>query len=344
MSSVRFGIGQFTLQIPPWDARSPADLYADTLDLAVQAEDAGFDSFWLAEHHGSTDSYNPALLPFLSAVAARTRTLQVGTAVMLAPFHNPLRLAEDAAVVDCISGGRLSLGLGLGWVADEYRMFGVPMQGRGKRLEEIVEILRHAWGGERFTHKGRFYELEDVMVRPRPAHHVPILLGGSAERAVERAALMGDGHVSSSTTALEDVVQTAHRIAKLRSERGLTGPYRFGCFMPVAVGSDEDEAWTAIRDGVLHVRGAYATWGMGGRDVTGARETAAQWEEANRANAVVGTATAVAERLKRIVDGIVSAGFDEVTLSVGLAPPGTPLDKAKRAVDAFASHVIPQLR
>ncbi|MGH2830444.1 MAG: LLM class flavin-dependent oxidoreductase [Actinomycetota bacterium] len=344
MSAITFGLGQFTLQIPPWDARSPAELYADTLELAAFAESAGFDSFWLAEHHGSNDSYIPALLPFLSAVAARTTTLQIGTAVMLAPFHDPLRLAEDAAVVDNVSGGRLNLGLGLGWVPDEYRMFGVPMEGRGKRMEEIVEILRQAWTGERFTHTGRFYTFEDAAVTPRPAHHIPILLGGAAELAIERAAVMGDGHVSASTTTLEAVVETAGKIAAIRRERGVAGPYRFGCFMPAGFGDDEAQAWASIRDGVLHVRGSYVTWSMGGRDVANARDTAAQWEDANRANAVLGTPAQVAERLKGIVEGLASAGFDDIVLSVGLAPPGTPLERAKRAVETFAEKVVPALR
>src|SRR2546425_7721475 len=146
---MKFGLGQFTLQIPPWDRRDHAQLYADTLELAQVAERAGFDSFWLAEHHGASDGYIPALLPFLSAVAAKTTRLEVGTAVMLAPFHHPLHVAEDAAVVDAVSGGRLNLGLGLGWVPEEYRMFGVDTKGRGKRLEEFVLGLRRAWPGGR---------------------------------------------------------------------------------------------------------------------------------------------------------------------------------------------------
>src|SRR5438309_5894892 len=176
---MRFGLGQFTLQIPPWDPRNHVQLYADTLDLAARAEEAGFDSFWLAEHHGASDGYNPALLPFLSAVAARTKRLEVGTAVLLAPFHDPLRIAEDAAVVDNISGGRLNLGLGLGWAPEEYRMFGVNMKERGKRLDEFVHIVNSAWTEPRFSFDGHFYSVADVSVTPKPARKIPVFLGGN---------------------------------------------------------------------------------------------------------------------------------------------------------------------
>jgi probable F420-dependent oxidoreductase len=231
---MEFGLGQFTLQLPPWDDRTPAQLYADTLDLAAYAESCGFASFWLAEHHGAQDSYIPSTLPFLSAVAARTTTMKIGTAVLLAPLHHPIRVAEDAAVVDALSGGRLRLGLGLGWVQDEYRTFGVPMKGRGKRLEEFVQILRSAWTGERFTFHGKHYSFDDVAVTPRPAQgSIPIYLGGGADAAIERAAVMGDGHFPASVAGPQGCVDASHRIAALRRERGLDKPYRFGSFVPV---------------------------------------------------------------------------------------------------------------
>lgn len=341
---MNFGLGQFTLQIPPWDSRTPAQLYADTLELAAFAEEAGFSSFWLAEHHGASDDYNPALLPFLSAVAARTTTMQIGTAVLLAPLHHPLRLAEDAAVVDAISGGRLNLGLGLGWVPDEYAMFGVDMAARGKRFDEIIRILRLAWSGETFDFEGRFYELERVMVRPRPAHPIPIWLGGGADVAVERAARMGDGHFPASVAGGQAIVERAAQIRAIRDREGLTGPYRYGAFLPVGLGSDPDDGWAGIRDGVLHVRGAYMMWSQGQRDVANAAASLAEHEPAVRSGAASGTPAQVIEALKPIVDGIAEAGFDEPFLSVILAPPGTPLDVAKRRVETFAAQVMPAFR
>lgn len=341
---MKFGLGQFTLQIPPWDPRTPAQLYADTLDLAAFAEEHGFASFWLAEHHGASDDYNPSLLPMLSAVAARTRTMEIGTGVLLAPLHDPIRLAEDAAVVDAISGGRLNLGLGLGWVEEEYRMFGVDMRRRGKRFDEIVQVLRLAWQGERFSFDGEFLSYRDIMVRPRPAHAIPIWLGGQADAAVHRAATLGDGHFPASVAGGMAIVERAKQIREIRERQGLTGPYRYGAFLPVGLGTDMDEGWAGVRDGVLHVRGAYMMWAQGTRNVAGARDALAPHEEQVRAGAVCGTPAQVIDGLRPIVEGIAGSGFEDPFLSVILAPPGTPLDVAKRRVEMFAAEVMPAFR
>ena len=341
---VTFGLGQFTLQIPPWDSRDHAQLYADTLELAQTAERAGFDSFWLAEHHGASDGYVPSLLPFLSAVAAKTSRIEVGTAVMLAPFHDPLRIAEDAAVVDDISGGRLNLGLGLGWVPEEYRMFGVDTKGRGRRLEEFVEVLRRAWTGERFTFEGRFFSYDDVLVRPAPKRKIPIWLGGGTPPALERAARMGDGHFPPSTGSPAAGVERAKEMLAIRSRLGISGPYRFGMFLPIGIGADADDGWRRIRDGLLHVRGAYALWGQGAREVSGARDAAAQWEDSVREGVLAGSPSEIVDALGPALQELNSLGFADVFVSAILAPPGTPLDVATEAVETFGSTVIRALR
>ena len=341
---MRFGLGQFTLQIPPWDKRSHAQLYADTLELARTAERSGFDSFWLAEHHAASDGYNPALLPFLSAVAAGTERLEVGTAVLLAPFHNPLRIAEDAAVVDNISNGRLNLGLGLGWVPEEYRMFGIPTKGRGKRLEEFVDVLRHAWTGERFSYDGAFYNYDDVLVRPAPSKPVRVWLGGGTPPALERAARMADGHFPPSTGSPAFGVERAKEILAIRERLGLGGPYRFGMFINIGIGADAEDGWRRIRDGVLHVRGAYAMWGMGEKDVTKARDTATAWEDQVREGTLCGSADQIVDELAPHLQELSSLGFDDVFVSAILAPPGTPLGQATEAVETFGAKVIAALR
>lgn len=342
---MRFGIGQFTLQIPPWDRRDHAALYADTLDLAALAEDAGFDSFWLAEHHGAGDGYNPALLPFLAAVAARTRRLEVGTAVMLAPFHDPLRIAEDAAVVDNLAGGRLNLGLGLGWAPEEYRMFGVQTRGRGARLDEFTQVLRLAWTQERFSFDGSFYAYDDIAITPRPARVPPIWLGGNADAALRRSARLADGYFPPSVAGGPDALATrAEQMMRLRRELGGDAPYRYGAFLPVGIGADADDGWSKIRDGILHVRGAYLLWAQSQRDVTGARDGAAAFEDQIRAGCLCGTPQQIVEQLRPAVDRIDALGYAGTFLSAILVPPGTSPAVAREQVERFASDVMPKLR
>jgi probable F420-dependent oxidoreductase len=341
---MRFGLGQFTLQKPPWDRRSHAEIYADFLRIAVLAEELGFDSIWLAEHHGASDGYIPSLLPMLAAVAARTDRIELGTAVMLAPFHDPVRIAEDAAVVDLISKGRLNLGLGLGWAPHEYEMFGVEPHGRGKRLGEFVRFLREAWTSERFDLDGAYVSAKDVMIRPAPDRPIRIWLGGNDERALRRAATLADGHFPPSTTSPQAGVERAKQIMALRRELGARGPYRYGMFIPVGLGADADEAWSSIRDGLLHVRGTYALWGMGQRDVSNAVETAAAFEEPTRAGALCGTPDDVVAALRPAIEEISTLGFQDAFVSAILVTVGMPYDVAASRLRLYAERVIAPLR
>ena len=343
---MRFGLGQFTLQIPPWDTRTHAELYADTLELAGWADDVGFDSFWLAEHHGANDGYIPSTLPFLAAVAARTRRLEIGTGVLLAPFHDPLRIAEDAAVIDNISAGRLNLGLGLGWAPEEYRMFGAEHKGRGKRLGEIAQVLKAAWTQDRFTFDGEYLQYDDISITPKPARAggPPIWLGGNVEAALRRSARFGDGYFPPSSATWETLPDLAAQLVALRKELDRDQPYRFGSFQNVGLGDDEDDGWRSIRDGVMHVRGSYLLWGQGARDVSGAREAVEPFEEQIRATCILGSPEQVVAKMRPVIEKIDSLGFADTFTSVILAPPGTPAERARQSIDRFARDVIPALR
>src|SRR5712692_3144451 len=185
---VRFGYGLITCQRYPGDLRNDTDLYREALELAEEAERLGFDSVWTSEHHFADDAYTPSLLPLPAAIAARTRSILIGTGLLLAPLYPPLRLAEDAAVVDLLSQGRLVLGLGLGWLDWEFDALGVPLGERARLTEEAIRICRQGWGEGLVEGPG-------VAVHPKPARPggPPIWLGGHVEPAVRRAARLADG-------------------------------------------------------------------------------------------------------------------------------------------------------
>jgi alkanesulfonate monooxygenase SsuD/methylene tetrahydromethanopterin reductase-like flavin-dependent oxidoreductase (luciferase family) len=179
-------------QDPP-DAERIGALWQEMLDLAPVAEASGFHSIHVPEHHARDDGYLSQPLVACAALAARTRSIKVGTALTVAPLRHPLHCAEEAAVVDVISGGRLVLAIGIGNYRPEYEMFGVPFTELGERLDEYLDFLLRALTGERVSIEGKHYQIPDTVVRPRPIQspRPDVWLGAMSAAGCARAGRLG---------------------------------------------------------------------------------------------------------------------------------------------------------
>jgi probable F420-dependent oxidoreductase len=189
----RRAVVKFSLSLPLLATSPGFDPFRETFELARVAEEVGFDTATIGHHHFMAGNMSDPLT-FLTAVAVRTDTLRVGTGIFQLPIHNPVRVAEQVATIDQLSGGRISLGVGSGWWALEYQVHGSNMRQRGARMEEALEILRLVWTHENTSFEGRFYRFPELTVHPRPVQrpHPPLWVAGVAEPAIDRAARLGD--------------------------------------------------------------------------------------------------------------------------------------------------------
>jgi probable F420-dependent oxidoreductase len=229
---------------------------ADLLALAVAADELGFEALWLGEHillpvgyasdhptdDASTDEHhitgpivdpNTRLLdPWvqLAATAAATKRLRLATGIYILPLRHPLLTARAAATLHEVSGGRFLLGVGSGWLQEEFDALGVPFSERGRRFDETVEVLRRAWAGGPFDYQGSIFSFGPLQVASSRVD-VPIIFGGNTPRALRRAALMGDGWFSSGTPTFDAALKLRDAIHDVRESHGKTSPFR--CYFRV---------------------------------------------------------------------------------------------------------------
>lgn len=252
---------RYDLRLPGTDPRERKRLLDAALEQIAWADRQGLSAVVLSEHHGSVDGYLPSPIVFGAAAAACTTRIRISLAALVAGLHDPLRLAEDLAVLDLISGGRLVVTIGAGYVADEFAMLGKPFRGRGAAVEQLVSTLRRAWTGEPFALDGR-----TVRVTPAPYQPggPPLLLGGSSAAAAQRAARLGVGFLPAVADHFEH-----YRAAVISLGRPDPGPFpplgpRF-----IHVADDPEAAWARIAAYCLHETNAYAAWAAGSGIETG---------------------------------------------------------------------------
>lgn len=246
---------RFDMRAPAFGAATPAELHQAMLDMAAWADRVGVDSVSLSEHHGVDDGYLPAPIVAAAAIAGRTQRILVNIGALLLPLHDPLRVAEDLAVADLVSGGRVSVVLGLGYREEEYEMFGARWKERGAYFDECIETLLRAWSGEPFEYRGRTVR---VMPRPGSKPHPLVFIGGRTKRAARRAARFDLPFFPDTPDVdLREEYERACRDAG--REPGLVITPRGGV-TNLFVHDDPDGYWARIGPYLLHEAVTYKSW------------------------------------------------------------------------------------
>jgi alkanesulfonate monooxygenase SsuD/methylene tetrahydromethanopterin reductase-like flavin-dependent oxidoreductase (luciferase family) len=261
---MKFGVLQFF----SWPERRVAlpTVYERAMQRIEIMDQTGYDAVWLAEHHFSSFSVCPSVHVMGTHVAARTRNLRIGTAVSLAAFYHPLRLAEEVALLDVLSGGRVNWGAGRGFDRVEFEAFGVPGEESAPRFREAVRIVLEAWRNERFSFEGDYFRFDEVEVLPKPLQqpHPPVWVAATSEPAIEWAAAAGhtimmDPHSSH--------VEIARKRELFRERLEANGHGFEGREIPMArllaVAPSAEKAEAVARQGAGWIAGSYMRPGGG---------------------------------------------------------------------------------
>jgi alkanesulfonate monooxygenase SsuD/methylene tetrahydromethanopterin reductase-like flavin-dependent oxidoreductase (luciferase family) len=322
---------------PEWRAAWEA-VYADGLDFAVAAERLGLDEVWLTEHHFAEDGYCPALMPAAAAIAARTTRIRIGTKVLLMPFHDPVRLAEDAAVVDVLSGGRLDLGIAAGYRREEFAGFGIDRRERSARTREGIEVLTRALSGEPLRFEGRFHRYGPLQVTPPPVQRpVPLWIGGRSEAPLRRAAAAG--HHLQLADFDPELCAADHRTytAALREHGRDPADHEIAAVASVFVDEDPERAHALAAPHMLYQQRQYQRWfAAAGDRITDVGNGDA---DALPGGCLVGTPEEVASAIAAVHARVPFTHFSFWTLL-----PGMPVETATRSLELFAERVMPAVR
>jgi alkanesulfonate monooxygenase SsuD/methylene tetrahydromethanopterin reductase-like flavin-dependent oxidoreductase (luciferase family) len=252
----RFSLA-YDMRAPDFGAR-PVDLYQAAIDQIEWGDKLGFQSVIFMEHHATTDGYLPSPLVMAAAAASRTTSIRIVISLMLLPLYHPLRAAEDLAVLDLLSNGRLTVMVGAGYRPEEYEQFGLSFKKRPSLMEEGIETLKRAWTGEPFEFQGR-----TVRILPRPAQNPrpPIIMGGSSNAAAARAARIADGFSPTNPMYFEAYREELARLGKPVPPPAPAPSGPPALFLHIA--KEPDAAWKAIAPHAMHESNDYGRWGRG---------------------------------------------------------------------------------
>jgi alkanesulfonate monooxygenase SsuD/methylene tetrahydromethanopterin reductase-like flavin-dependent oxidoreductase (luciferase family) len=330
--ALRFGY-LFDFRNPAAWSRRWEEIYAESLDFIAWCETVGYEIAWLPEHHGMEDGFLPSPLMIAAAVAARTKQLRISTGVALAPLYHPLRLAEDMAVLDVLSAGRAELAIGVGYLKAETDAFGIDFKSRGRRTDELLDIVRRLWDGETVTVKGEFFNLDKARISPLPVQKpsIPILVGGLSRPGIRRAARFGSGFIGA-------IDNYPAYLEELNAAGKAGGAARFDLVsdMWLLVAEDPEAAFEETAPYYYYQINTYAKW----HAQTDWDVEPMDFDTFKKSGAVrVLTPEAAIDFLRLRLAA--APTMESFCMTV---PPGLPLPKFAKYAELFAKKVIPAFR
>ncbi|WP_416898717.1 MAG: LLM class flavin-dependent oxidoreductase [Minwuia sp.] len=329
---LRVGVA-YDFRNPPDSGIANTDLYAAVMEQVAWLDGLGVDLVWFTEHHFLEDGYLPSWIPVAGAMAARTKHIRISSDICLMPFQNPVRLAEDLAVLDNISNGRMEIGIGMGYAPHEFRGFGIPLKQRLSRTEEGIEVLQRCFTGETFSFHGKRYTFEDVKITPgyvQPGGP-PIWIAAMSEAGARRAARFGANLLPQGP---RDQVLDPWR-ADMQAAGRNPDERRVGIIRSCLVTDDPARDWPAIKQAERYRMEVYLRFNReSGDGLSSTRD-----DERIPQTWVVGDADHCVAELAAYVreHGIT----DIVTWGV---PPGMTTDQMNPHLERFATEVAPRLK
>ena len=318
--------------------------YQEFLDEVVLGEELGFDSVWLEEHHGVKNHYWPSPLIGLAGIATRTELLLLGTDIMVMPFYHPVRVAEDAAMLDIMSQGRFILGAAIGYKPDEFDLYQVPLEKRGARFEEAIQLIKLLWTQEEVDFEGTYYQVKGLKIEPRPSSqpHPPVWLGGWGELSLRRAARLGDAWIPGPTANLDKLLDAQRVYQENLRAAGISTSTRPTPLTREVVIAETDERARemAERHLLINYRDEYGggTWK---HPLIGSEDTVRvdQFDAISRERFLVGSPDSVIEQSQVFVKAL---GVDH--LICRLYFPGMPHEFIMDELRLLAKEVMPAFK
>jgi probable F420-dependent oxidoreductase len=312
--------------------------YREALEEVTRAEELGFDSVWMEEHHSVTNHYWPSPIPVLAGFATRTSRLVLGTDIIVAAFHHPVRLAEDAAMLDAISNGRFVLGIAIGYKPDEFALYGVDLEKRGARFEEQLAIMKGLWTQERVQFKGTYYTLEGRL-EPKPVQkpHPPLWIGGWGDITLRRAATLADNWIPGPTADLARLLAGKRQFLERRQAAGRPAPAEWPLTRDMIIADTDREARALAEE---HIMVAYRREYAGGwRHPFINASIATDLEKLMADRFIIGGPEQCLTRIRRFVEQ-----YGMTHLICRMFFPGMPHARIMRGLELISREIMPAFR